>query len=366
MPEPPGTRPVCVLSVGRSGTSLLARILSILGVDLGPEESMLEPNDWNPEGFWEQRAIMDLNDDILTALGGSFFEPPPRPPGWERAPSMAPFRRRAQAIVEECFAHSPRWGFKDPRSVFTLPLWREVVGEMDFIIALRDPGEVVASFRAGRPQMEPEDVDELWLEANAAALSLSEGARRLVVSFDEWFERPEAVTARLAGFLGVDDDSVAERMPQIGGAISHGLKRRRDDESRRPVEVRALDLLLRQLGADAADGPDGAAAVAAGLHEAFVERRRLRAEHVRLADRLRRLEGEVEHVHDRLAEAEAERRRQADRERALAAGTADLEARLERLTAEHARQRRVLDEVFGSASWRLTAPLRGVKRRLAR
>jgi hypothetical protein len=56
----------------RSGTSLTARVLDLLGIALGPRDTMLaaDPDD-NARGYWEQSAVMALNDDVLAQVGGS-------------------------------------------------------------------------------------------------------------------------------------------------------------------------------------------------------------------------------------------------------------------------------------------------------
>src|ERR1044072_904172 len=96
----------------RSGTSLITRVLNIMGVALGPEQHMLEPTASNPKGYWEQREINALNDAILSVFGGSFEHPPDLPPGWQHDPALDPLRTRAAALLTEYFADAPLWGFK--------------------------------------------------------------------------------------------------------------------------------------------------------------------------------------------------------------------------------------------------------------
>ena len=63
--------PVAIAGMHRSGTSMVARLLQQCGLDLGPTDQLLPPRPDNPEGFWEHAAFVALNDDILTAAGGS-------------------------------------------------------------------------------------------------------------------------------------------------------------------------------------------------------------------------------------------------------------------------------------------------------
>ncbi|NLT07374.1 MAG: hypothetical protein GXY03_13845 [Solirubrobacterales bacterium] len=248
-PPPAAPRPVCVLGVGRSGTSLAARALNRLGVDLGDEDTMLPPGEANPKGFWEQRDVVALNDQILAALGGEWWRPPPRPPGWERWDVVAPFRERIAELVERHFGGSPRWGFKDPRTTLTLPLWRSVVGEFDYVICLRNPLEVIAS--AGGALPGTVDEPRLWLQYSCEALRVTAGCRREFVFYEEWLGDAEAVGRRLARFLdpGRRDDawsSAAETWDPL-------LRRQQSDDvelaqrADLPIEVRVFHFVARTL-----------------------------------------------------------------------------------------------------------------------
>jgi hypothetical protein len=88
----PGTQPqpkvVCVLGMHRSGTSLLTGALRLLGVHLGSDENLLPSDEEaNRKGFWENRRIVDLNDALLSRLGGDWHNLPEFPPDWFSSPN---------------------------------------------------------------------------------------------------------------------------------------------------------------------------------------------------------------------------------------------------------------------------------------
>jgi len=85
----------------RSGTSLVARIVNLLGIDLGPPALLLPPRPDNPRGFWEHAPFTALNDAVLAALGGTWDDPPPLPAGWYRAAELRSLRDRARRLVDE-------------------------------------------------------------------------------------------------------------------------------------------------------------------------------------------------------------------------------------------------------------------------
>ena len=135
-------RIVCVLGMHRSGTSLLTRLLNLLGVDLGPEEHLMAPNEYNSKGYWEHQPLTDLNDELLLRLGGSWHEPPIFFPGWESAPTLSDLRQRARALIREDFAAAELWGWKDPRMCLTLPFWQRLLPAMEYVICFRNPVDV--------------------------------------------------------------------------------------------------------------------------------------------------------------------------------------------------------------------------------
>lgn len=62
-----------VLGQGRSGTSALARVLSLCGGALPAD--VRPADDHNPRGYWEPRATLVLNEKILRRHGSAGFDP---------------------------------------------------------------------------------------------------------------------------------------------------------------------------------------------------------------------------------------------------------------------------------------------------
>jgi hypothetical protein len=52
---------ICILGMHRSGTSVTARAINLLGAYLGEEKDLMPHNPYNPEGFWERQDIYDLH-----------------------------------------------------------------------------------------------------------------------------------------------------------------------------------------------------------------------------------------------------------------------------------------------------------------
>ena len=231
---------ICVLGAHRSGTSLTARVLGLLGVYLGPEEELMEPAEGNnPAGFWEHREIADLNEDILATLGRAPRQrwrwPPALADGWQRDPRLDAHRDTARSILERSFAGHPLWGWKDPRTCLTLPFWQdalvdlpEVESRLRYVICIRHPLDVAASLQ-GRDGMEVDEALVLWARYMSDALGYTRGRPRLVVSYESFFPGWEDQARRLAEFAGLAPPSRAQ-LEAIAGHIDESLRHHRDAE----------------------------------------------------------------------------------------------------------------------------------------
>lgn len=193
---------VCVLGMHRSGTSVITKAANLLGVYLGPDEHLMGPaKENNPKGFWEHELLTDLNDEILSALGGNWHEPPVFAPGWESAPELADLRRRAAELLAGEFASAELWGWKDPRTCLTLPFWQQLLPSMQYVICIRNPVDVARSLER-RDNFTFEKGVRLWLSHMQSALRHTGGKPRMFVFYGDFMDDWRAEVHRLAVFLG--------------------------------------------------------------------------------------------------------------------------------------------------------------------
>lgn len=322
MSEPPI---VCILGMHRSGTSLVSRVLNVLGLDLGPEEHLMGPSEANPSGHWESQPISDINDEILLRLGGSWWEPPVFAPGWERSPELAELRSQARDLIQADFSGRNLWGFKDPRNCLTAPFWQQILGPMRYVICLRNPVDVAASLEARNEEPVPFDQGlELWLTYVRATFAATAGHRSQLLFYEDLMADPEPVVARLARFIGHESEAAQpEARAAIRVAASEGLWHHRTavpnvvDASRVPFHVKGLYMALRQF----VPGPEGVGieildllagyAADAGRHLAELEADQAeldesRAELEKVREQSLILEREQAALEERLAERSAQ------------------------------------------------------------
>jgi len=65
----------------RSGTSALAGVLKILGLESGG--NLMKPLDSNPKGFFENEKIFEINDGILHSLHSRWDDTDELPDNWK-------------------------------------------------------------------------------------------------------------------------------------------------------------------------------------------------------------------------------------------------------------------------------------------
>jgi len=104
----------------------------------------------NPNGYWEPKAIVSLNNKTLEALGRSWWDDRPfEPRGF--ADERAGFPRQAVPLLEGWLASGDIIALKDPRLCRLLPLWSEAarcLGISSYaLVIVRHPLRVVESLR---------------------------------------------------------------------------------------------------------------------------------------------------------------------------------------------------------------------------
>ncbi len=265
---------VVVLGVHRSGTSLAARLLEALGIRLGGP--LLPGHRDNPEGFWEHQGIITATRRLEEALGVNPFRgtrmAPPEGAWWTEEACREPFEQLRALLTEEC-AGDGVFGFKDPRSLLLLPMWKALFAALDlaprYVLALRHPGATARSMQA-RAGIRPRHGQLLWVEHWRYGLRHLSTAPHAVVSFERWFEAPAAQLATLAAGLGIADARRAEVEARLAELVRPG-RVHHSAGAEDPLLPQAQTLYASLSRADAASW-EALRAEAAGLAEQALAR----------------------------------------------------------------------------------------------
>ncbi len=203
---------ICIAGMHRSGTSMVARLLNLSGIYLGPSKELMPPAPDNAEGFWENIRFVEINEQILQKLKGGWDLSPRTGFDWTASPEFASLREQASNLIKEFNDASNFWGWKDPRNSLTLPFWRQLVPGLKVIICLRNPLEVANSLTKRGFNSTAFGIN-LWNNYNMNLLAYITPPERLITHYDSYFIEPETELDRLLKFIGLspsEDATIAE------------------------------------------------------------------------------------------------------------------------------------------------------------
>ncbi len=257
MPVPTARPPVIILGMHRSGTSMVSELLDELGLFVGQEL----------QDDHESTYFLDLNEQLFARVGAA----------WDRPAPVLDFlacedaaRMTAAALTADLSSRRVRpflgqrsslaafdrpWGWKDPRTIFTLPLWRRVFTDARLVYIIRNGVDVAKSLMVRERKLLATRVDrfesrmkrrslrsaldragykgsprcltlqggfDLWAEYVAAAERHLDGLGPAVyrVRYEDVLREPSRHLPELARFCGLDDasDRIAKAAEQIDGS----------------------------------------------------------------------------------------------------------------------------------------------------
>lgn len=268
--------PLIVVGMHRSGTRLLASMLSGLGVFMGADR----------QADAESVTFMQINEAIFHQCGTFWCEPMPvhvilaQPEHVERIAALA-----LEALAARLYEYGgqadwrpegvPAFGWKDPRNTFTLPVWRHLFPSCRVIHIVRHGVDAAASLArrhreaclsaAGGPVPSPlvvfqdhalgvlssrrgwtlDEALTMWEQyVEKARIETAElGERAMEIRFEDLVARPAELVPRLARFCGVPEAAGGEATRfavEPGRAFAY----RQDPELAAFAEARA-DVLRR-------------------------------------------------------------------------------------------------------------------------
>lgn len=205
--------PVIVLGMHRSGTSLLTGSLEAAGIRLG-DVNHAAP--FNRKGNKEHEGLRSLNDRILERYGSDWRKPPVAqlPLVWTQDE-----QDEAQRLCVSLSRGPGVWGFKDPRTIWTLEGWLALFPGARMIGVFRHPAAVMKSLmaRPGALALSQSAALSLWTRTNERLLVLWERHRFPLLYFsksslEETFQVPLSSFTRQLGLEGDAGQFYAEEL----------------------------------------------------------------------------------------------------------------------------------------------------------
>ncbi|MFO1395970.1 MAG: hypothetical protein U1F48_02805 [Burkholderiales bacterium] len=307
-------RVVVVPGMHRAGTSVVARGLQALGLDLGNALMSADPR-MNARGFFEDTELVHLDDELL-ALHGADWKSVALLAGsdWTRA-GLASAHDDARVLLARKLAPTGRFAFKDPRVPRLLPFWQRAFAALDvddgYVIAVRHPLAVIASLTA-RDALDPRRSAWLWVTHLVCALRYTQGRPRVVVDYDRLLAAPERELARMAAALALPAPASDSVRAYRDGFLSEDLRHARHEagdvgEAAAHPLVADAHALAQHLAGDADAGAETAHAAIDALWQrllAYAPLLDYAGDVERAADDVPRLAGELDWARRSLAGAE--------------------------------------------------------------
>ncbi|MGA3282874.1 MAG: hypothetical protein ABSD57_00245 [Verrucomicrobiota bacterium] len=206
---------VCILGMHRSGTSSITRAINLLGVYLGEDAKVKGRGADNREGFWEHSEICALQERLLARLNQTWDAAAPLPDQWHRSEAVRPFRDELRRLVVTNFANHSLWAWKDPRTCLLLPVWRDVLEELETkllcVFVVRNPINVTNSLITRDPIPFSKALG-VWFNYCIAALKDTAGLPTAFLNYDRFLASWEPELRRCTAVLGLNWPADEQRL----------------------------------------------------------------------------------------------------------------------------------------------------------
>lgn len=125
-----------VLGMHKSGTTLISQILHNAGINMVDGFDL--DLSYDRGNKCERESTKAINHEILDSKG--VFSLDIKLP--QTLQSNAELRQKIQKVIRTCNSNYEHWGFKDPRTCLTYPIWKSELPEHKLIVIYRSPGEI--------------------------------------------------------------------------------------------------------------------------------------------------------------------------------------------------------------------------------
>lgn len=258
-------KPIFVLGVDRSGTSMVSELVHRWGAYVGDMSLHGEANDGNPRGYFEYQPMQELLGDVSASTALSEWSPDFSAMIRRRA-SEPLYRNRALELVAKMESAGRPWLWKEPFLSLHMDFWERVVGHPVCVATVRNPHDSARSFakmflvdKMGRRARLTSYFCMRWQRFQLAILEYFErNPASLYVCYEELLRSPNEQVERLCIFLDRQlglTEGREERLAAMLETITPGLWRNRSDASffDLPEALDSQKALLRHLHLRAAD-----------------------------------------------------------------------------------------------------------------
>jgi hypothetical protein len=236
-------RPIIVLGIHRSGTSMVSQVIHRWGAYAGDLALHGTASEVNPQGFWEYEPMQDFLWELERSTEMSIWNPELQDAVRQRAFDPR-YRDKAAKLVSQMEVPGTPWCWKEPNLCLFLPFWERLWRRPVFVVTLRNPHDSARSFEKmvlppallGRVRLTAY-FSLFWQFFMTTVLEYLEGKPWIPVlflSYEELLRDPRGQCDRLCRFLDQEfgwSGGAGERLSAMSAGIDPGLWRNRDERS---------------------------------------------------------------------------------------------------------------------------------------
>lgn len=229
------------------------RLIVVLGLDRRGTDT---------QGPWEDRALLELSEEMLEALRGDRRKPAPLDENFPETLRKRGFLTKAADWLREKAGNPTIVSMSDPRMTTLLPFWLEALRqsriEVGYMLCISNPLDAAGSL-AHDERFDLETGLESWIFRRLGELLATSSERhRVLVDCDQLRLDPVTQVSRIADRLnlGIDATQLKERVTEILDRAPRESRGITDDVTAHPVlEALARDVhsFLRRLASDEID-----------------------------------------------------------------------------------------------------------------
>jgi hypothetical protein len=229
--------PIVIGGTGGSGTRLVQSILVNAGVFMGHHLNAVG------DALDFVGALDRFINPIVTHTRSLNYRPADLPADLGQS-AISELGAAARRIAADCPWAASQWGWKNPRSMFVLPILHEIYHQLRFIHVLRDGRDMAFSSNQNQPQQHYaalfdeaptaitfEDALRFWAKANCEVSSWglnNLGDRYLILRLEDICDQPEPQIRRLLQWLDLPDRNASALRALVATPKSMGRWRQRD------------------------------------------------------------------------------------------------------------------------------------------
>jgi hypothetical protein len=209
--------PIVVIGMHRSGTTMVTRLLSKSKVDIGN----------NLEGNSEPKRILIINNQLLRLYGATWDNPQPFIDSvWQNdqeVNKLVEIVIKSKAIDKGLNISKEFWGWKEPRTTITFPVWKKIFPNIKVIHVYRNPIDVVLSLyyreyktlenrkyismkrsiHSSIRVLNPFESISLWEIYTSLALSITKNNNGLDVCYEKLLTDSDDVLSEMSKYLSI-------------------------------------------------------------------------------------------------------------------------------------------------------------------